>query len=99
MLRKFLFIAILALVLGEPGIVAAAATDDEQVALQIVQAEAAVKRAAAQRALWTTAEDALALAKKYLAEGNVGKASAPAALARELAELGLAQTAYPLFSE
>lgn len=77
----------------------AAQPDDEGVAQEIAQAETAVRRAAAHKALWTSAEDALAMAKKNLAEGKISQARAPAALAKELAELGIAQTAYPLFSE
>ena len=77
----------------------AAQPDVERVAQEIAQAEAAVKLAAERKALWTSAGEALALAKKYLADGKVSEAGAPAALAKELAELGIAQTAYPLFSE
>jgi hypothetical protein len=77
----------------------AAQPDAERVAREIAQAEAAVKLAAERKALWTSAGEALALAKKYLADGKVSEASAPATLAKELAELGIAQTAYPLFSE
>ena len=80
-------------------VVQAAQPDDARVAQEIAQAEAAVKRAAAHNALWTSAEEALALAKKHLADGKISEARAPAALAKELAELGIAQTAYPLFSE
>jgi hypothetical protein len=77
----------------------AAQTDVERVTQEIAQAEAAVKLAAERKALWTSAGEALALAKKHLADGKVSEASAPAALAKELAELGLSQTTYPLFSE
>ncbi len=80
-------------------VVRAAEPDNQRVALEIAKAEAAIKRAAERKALWTSAEEALALAKKRLADGNMNAASAPAALAQELAELGIAQTAYPLFSE
>lgn len=80
-------------------VVQAAQPDDERVALEIAKAEAAVKRAAGHNALWTSAAEALDLAKKHVADGNISEACAPAALAKELAELGVAQTAYPLFSE
>jgi Skp family chaperone for outer membrane proteins len=77
----------------------AAQTDVERVTQEVAQAEAAVKLAAERKALWTSAGEALALAKKYLADGKVSEAAAPAALAKELAELGISQTTYPLFSE
>jgi hypothetical protein len=77
----------------------AAQPDVERVTQEITQAEAAIKLASERKALWTSAGEALALAKKYLADGKVSEASSPAALAKELAELGIAQTAYPLFSE
>jgi hypothetical protein len=81
------------------GVASAAQTDQEKIVQEIARAEAAVKRAAERKALWTSAEEALALAKKLLADGKINQAAAPAALAKELAELGIAQTAYPLFSE
>ncbi len=77
----------------------AAQPDIERVTQEIAAAEAAVKLAAERKALWTSAGEALALAKKHLADGKVNEAGAPAALAKELAELGIAQTTYPLFSE
>ena len=90
-------VALLALSLGKT--VFAAQSDQEKIVGEIAQAEAAVKRAAQRKALWTSAEEALALAKQLIADGKVSEAGAPAALAKELAELGIAQTAYPLFSE
>ncbi|MDQ3261576.1 MAG: hypothetical protein M3Q00_12475 [Pseudomonadota bacterium] len=80
-------------------VVQAAQPDKERVALEIAKAEAAVKRAAEHKALWTSAEEALAFAKKRLADGNISGASASAVLAKDLAELSIAQTAYPLYSE
>jgi hypothetical protein len=95
----FLLPAMLLMALTSSQVVHATQPNDERVALEIAKAEAAVKRAAEHKALWTSAEEALALAKKRLADGNISEASAPAVLAKELAELGIAQTAYPLFSE
>ncbi|MEO5863146.1 MAG: hypothetical protein ABIW48_08635 [Burkholderiales bacterium] len=80
-------------------VVQAAQPDKERVALEIAKAEAAVKRAAEHKALWTSAEEALVSAKKRLADGNISGASASAVLAKDLAELSIAQTAYPLYSE
>ncbi len=73
--------------------------DIERASINIASAEAAVKRAAERHALWTSASEALILAKKLLADGKLQAAVAQANLARELAELGIAQTQYPLFCE
>lgn len=73
--------------------------DVERAHADVASAEAAVKSAAERRALWTSASETLGLAKKLLAEGKLQAAAAQANLARELAELGIAQTEYPLFCE
>jgi hypothetical protein len=98
-MQRPLMLMCIALFLGQAWPLAAAASGDARVAEQIAQAEEAVQRAAAQRALWTSAEESLVTAKKLFAAGSVNQASAPAQMAKELAELGLAQTTYPLFSE
>ena len=72
--------------------------DVERAHADVASAEAAVKLATERHALWTSASETLGLAKKLLAEGKL-QAAAQANLARELAELGIAQTEYPLFCE
>ena len=73
--------------------------DVERAHADVASAEAAVKRATERHALWTSASETLVVAKKLLAEGKLQAAAAQANLARELAELGIAQTEYPLFCE
>ena len=73
--------------------------DVERAHADVASAEAAVKHATERHALWTSASETLGLAKKLLAEGKLQAAAAQANLARELAELGIAQTEYPLFCE
>ena len=73
--------------------------DVERAHADVASAEAAVKLATERHALWTSASETLGLAKKLLAEGKLQAAAAQANLARELAELGIAQTEYPLFCE
>ncbi|MEX0958413.1 MAG: hypothetical protein WDZ63_03910 [Burkholderiales bacterium] len=62
----------------------------------IVQAEAAVARAEALRALWTNAQEALDRAREAYSQGNFAAAQDAARDAREFAELGIAQLKYPL---
>jgi hypothetical protein len=63
----------------------------------VADAEAAVKRADAQRALWTSAEDALRKARHALQEGNTAMALDQARIAQRQSELGIVQKSYPLF--
>ncbi len=63
----------------------------------IAQAERAVRRAEAQRMLWTTAEEALRGARRALEEGDLAGALAKARVAKEHAELAIAQKRYPPF--
>jgi hypothetical protein len=63
----------------------------------VAQAEAAVKAALAQRALWTTAQDALREARRAMAAGEYEKAARSASVATEQAQLGIEQTGYPMF--
>ena len=63
----------------------------------VEEAEAAMKQANAERALWTSAEDAMRRARRALQEGNAAAALEQALLARKQAELGIAQKSYPLF--
>jgi hypothetical protein len=62
----------------------------------LAEAEAAVKAAAAKRALWTTAEDALREARSALAVGECERAARAAGVAAEQARLGIEQTRYPM---
>jgi hypothetical protein len=62
----------------------------------IAAAERAVQEAAAQRALWTSAEDALRRARAARDAGDTQAALRWAATACEQARLGLAQKHYPL---
>ena len=63
----------------------------------VEEAEAVMKRANAERALWTSAEDAMRRARRALQEGRAAVAIEQAHLARKQAELGIAQKSYPLF--
>lgn len=63
----------------------------------IAQAERAVRRAEAQRMLWTTAEVALRGARRAFEDGELAAAVAHARVAKEHAELAIAQKHYPPF--
>jgi len=63
----------------------------------IAQAERAVRRAEAQRMLWTTADEALRGARRAFEVGDLATAVAQARIAREHAELAMAQKGYPPF--
>jgi hypothetical protein len=63
----------------------------------LVEAEAAVRAAAAKRALWTTAEEALEVARSAFDRREYTDAEIAARRAVEQAQLGIAQTEYPAF--
>lgn len=63
----------------------------------VAAAQAAVERAAAEDALWTSAADALRRARRALQDGNAALAIEQAHIAQKHAELGIAQKSYPLF--
>jgi Xaa-Pro aminopeptidase len=63
----------------------------------IAQANRAVKRAEAQGMLWTTAEEALRGARRAFEDGDLAAAVAQARVAKEHAELAIAQKRYPPF--
>lgn len=63
----------------------------------ISRAEQAVRRAQAQRMVWTTSEEALGEARRALAKGELAAAVARARVAEEQAELAIAQKRYPPF--
>jgi HEPN domain-containing protein len=56
-----------------------------------------VQAAADQRALWTTADDALKRARAAFLDGDYPDAIRAAQTAAEEARLGIAQTHYPMF--
>jgi hypothetical protein len=60
-------------------------------------AQAAVQAAADQRALWITADDALRRARVAFLDGDYQGAIKAAQTAAEQAQLGIAQTHYPIF--
>lgn len=71
--------------------------DCEHARSTLIAARTAVKDAIAHHALWTTAQSAMTQAEAAYAKGDFATAAKAAASARELALLGIAQTAYPLF--
>ena len=62
----------------------------------LAEAETAVKAAAAKRALWTTAEDAIHEARTAFAAGEYERAARAAGVAAVQAQLGIEQTRYPM---
>jgi hypothetical protein len=58
-----------------------------------------VRQAWEQRALWTTAQEALEQARAAVASGDYAGAVRSAQLAIEQAQLGMAQSRYPRFTE
>jgi len=63
----------------------------------LTEAQSAVQAAAARRALWTTAADALDEAQSAFLRGNYEVARRAAEIAMEQARLGIAQSDYPMF--
>lgn len=63
----------------------------------VAEAEAAVRQAQAERALWTSAEEAMRKARRALQEGNTAMAVEQARIALKHSDLGIAQKNYPLF--
>ncbi|MEO8164374.1 MAG: hypothetical protein ABI619_03165 [Betaproteobacteria bacterium] len=70
-----------------------------EAAAAVRKAELAVQRAQAQRALWTSAEEALRKARRALGDGDAPGAIDQALIAQKQSELGIAQKSYPLFHE
>jgi hypothetical protein len=104
-LLVFSLLAALCLLPTDSGVHASAAdsvTSDGSSAAQrnakaaLLEAEAAVSRAADLRALWTTAVEALERARAAYARGDFASAREEANAARKFAELGIAQREYPL---
>jgi hypothetical protein len=71
--------------------------DAEVARAAIAQAERAVSRAAAQRMLWTTADEALRSARRAFEDGDLAAAVAQARVAKEHSELAIRQKRYPPF--
>jgi hypothetical protein len=63
----------------------------------LAEAESAVAAAAARRALWSTAAEALREARGAFVTGDYEAAQRAAGTAIEQARMGIAQTAYPMF--
>lgn len=63
----------------------------------VSSAQVAVRAAADQRALWTTAQTALAQAQAELEQGHYGEARRLAEFAADQARLGIAQMRYQQF--
>jgi len=63
----------------------------------IARAERAVRRAEALHMLWTTADEALRGARRAFEAGDLAAAGAQARVAREHADLAIAQKRYPPF--
>ena len=61
----------------------------------ILQAERSVRRAQEKGMLWTTAEEALRSARRAFEDRDLAAAVAQAQLAKEHAELAMAQRRYP----
>jgi lipopolysaccharide export LptBFGC system permease protein LptF len=69
----------------------------QQARAAVAAAEAAVQAAAEQRALWTTAQDALREARNALAQDDYAAAERLSRFAAEQARLGIQQLGYPHF--
>jgi hypothetical protein len=74
-----------------------AAPTREQARGEVQRAEQAVRKAAEQRALWTTARESLEHAQDALAHGEYCVAVQAARFAQEQAQLGIAQRGYRHF--
>jgi hypothetical protein len=73
--------------------------DARQAQEALRSADEAVRRAESQRSLWTTAAEALELARTAAARGDYRVATQAARFAAEQAELGMAQRGYPRFEQ
>jgi hypothetical protein len=71
--------------------------DAEQASAEVERAQQSVQAARERRALWTTAQDALAQAQAALERGDYAAALRAARFAAEQAQLGIVQSAAPRF--
>lgn len=83
-----------ALLLALPALCAASGTMDEAKAL-VAEAEKSVEAARRDKALWTSAEEALRQARRNLDAGNAAAAAGQARFAIGQSALGIAQRRYP----
>jgi len=81
------------------GVVAgpAQSPDAKAVRAAILEAERSVRRAEDMRMLWTVAEEALRSARRAFDDGDLAAAIAQARVAKQHAELAIAQKRYPPF--
>ena len=86
----------LATALMLPAVYASDAANAQNAKVAIASAERAVAAARAQKALWTSAEDALRRAERAMEGGDAAAALEHARFATGQAQLGLAQKQYPL---
>jgi hypothetical protein len=89
------FVACAVLTGREPAIAEPSAPDLRAAEAEVAAAQRAVDEAIRQRALWTTARDAMAEARKALQKQDYAAAARSARFAREQAELGISQLRYP----
>ncbi len=82
---------------GGPGGASASGPGAEQARREVLRAQQAVQAAAEKRALWTTAQEALAEAEAALARGDHAAAVRASRVAAEQAQLGIEQLDYPRF--
>ncbi|HEU5283653.1 MAG TPA: hypothetical protein VFU53_07560 [Burkholderiales bacterium] len=75
----------------------AAGPSAEQARTEVLRAQQAVQAAGDRRALWTTAQEALAEAQAALERGDYAAAVRASRVAVEQAQLGIEQLDYPRF--
>lgn len=96
---KGMDVAFLVLACLAQGAAGAGQPEARQAQEALRRAEQAVQQAWEQRSLWTTAQEALEQARAAAARGDYAEAVRSARFATEQAELGLAQSRYPRFTE
>ncbi|MEW5944068.1 MAG: hypothetical protein AB1710_09510 [Pseudomonadota bacterium] len=98
MVRKTIVALAGLLYLACAGAMAGEVVLSDEASQALAKAEADVKEARAQKALWTTAADALKNAREAAEEGDSAAVIKFSATASEHARLGIGQTKYPLTS-
>jgi hypothetical protein len=97
MLDKGIIVAFASAVLLAAANAHAAGPTAEQARSEVLRAQQAVQAAAQKRALWTTAQEALAEAQAALERGDYAAAVRAGRVATEQAQLGIEQLDYPRF--
>ena len=97
MLDKGIIVAFASAVLLAAANAHAAGPTAEQARSEVLRAQQAVQAAAQKRALWTTAQEALAEAQAALERGDYAAAVHAGRVAAEQAQLGIEQLDYPRF--